>query len=53
MGFDALWRQCVYGIYEVWIWLSYEISLHPFLFSGVVIIIVSAWVLYKAEVRSK
>ena len=53
MGLDALWQQCVYTGYQIWIWLSYEASVHPFLFLGVVIVIVSAWVLYKAEVRGK
>jgi hypothetical protein len=53
MGLDAMWRQCVYGSYQLWTWLSYEISLHPFLFSGIVIIIVSAWFLYKAEASTK
>ena len=53
MGLDAMWQQSVYGIYQVWIWLTYETSAHPFLFSGIVLIIVSAWFLYKAEVRIK
>ena len=53
MGLDAMWRQCVYAIYQMWNWLIYETSVHPFLFAGIVIIILSAWVLYKAEVRTK
>ena len=53
MGVNAMWQQCVYGIYQVWYWLTYEIGVHPFLFLGIVIIIVSAWLLYKAEVRTK
>jgi drug/metabolite transporter superfamily protein YnfA len=53
MGLDAVWQQGVYVCYQVWVWLKYEASLHPFLFLGVVIIIISAWILYKAEVRGK
>ena len=53
MGLDAIWQQCVYTGYQVWVWLRYETGVHPFLFLGIVIVIVSAWVLYKAEVRSK
>ncbi len=46
-------QQCVYDIYQAWNWLTYEAGVHPFLFLGVAIIIISAWVLYKAEVRTK
>ena len=53
MGLDAVWQQFVYIGYQVWVWLRYEASLHPFLFLGIVIVIVSAWILYKAEVRTK
>ena len=53
MGLDALWQQCVYSLYQMWTWLTYETSVHPFLFAGTVIVIVSAWVLYKTEVRTK
>ena len=48
-----MWQQSVYGFQQVWNWLTYEASLHPFLFSGIVIIIAAAWFLYKTEVRSK
>jgi ABC-type uncharacterized transport system permease subunit len=53
MGLNTIWQQCVYGIHQMWLWLSYEISVHPLLFLGVVIVILSAWVLYKTEVRTK
>ena len=53
MGLDAVWQQCAYTGYQVWVWLRYEAGVHPFMFLGAVIVIVSAWVMYKAEVRSK
>jgi hypothetical protein len=53
MGLDAVWQQIVYTGYQVWIWLRYEIGVHPLVFLGVVIIIISAWILYKAEIRTK
>ena len=46
-------QQFVNDLYQMWTWLIYEASVHPFLFLGIAIIIVSAWVLYKAEVRTK
>jgi hypothetical protein len=46
-------QQAVESIDQLWNWLIYETALHPFLFLGIVIIIVSAWFLYKAEVRTK
>jgi hypothetical protein len=48
-----MWQQVFYGIDQVWNWLVYEATVHPFLFAGTVIIVVSAWALYKAEVRTK
>jgi drug/metabolite transporter superfamily protein YnfA len=53
MGLDALWQQCVNTIYQVWIWLRYEAGVHPFLFLGIAIIIVYAWILYRSEIRTK
>ena len=46
-------QQATSSIYQLWNWLIYETSVHPFLFAGVVIVIISAWFLYKAEVRTK
>jgi hypothetical protein len=44
----------IYNIcYQVWMWLSYEEGAHPLLFLGIVVIIVSAWILYKTEVRGR
>jgi hypothetical protein len=48
-----MWQQSVYAVDQLWNWLAYEASVHPLIFAGIVIIIVSAWVLYKAEVRTK
>ncbi len=39
--------------YQMWVWLTYEASVHPFILLGIALIIISAWVLYKAEVRTK
>jgi hypothetical protein len=53
MDLDAVFQQCAYAGYRLWIWLQYEASLNPFIFLGAVVVIVSAWILYKSEVRSK
>jgi hypothetical protein len=46
-------QQVINDLYQMWGWLIYEGSLHPFLLAGTVIVIASAWILYKAEVRTK
>lgn len=48
-----MWQETVNGLYQMWNWLIYEASVHPVIFLGVAIIIVSAWFLYKAEVKTK
>jgi hypothetical protein len=48
-----MWEQLTYSLSQIWNWVSYEVSVHPFLFLGIAIVIVSAWVLYKTEVRTK
>jgi hypothetical protein len=53
MGLAAVWQQVAYTGYQVWVWLRYEVIVHPFIFLGVVIVIVSAIILYKAEVKNK
>jgi hypothetical protein len=53
MGLDALWQQCADAGYQVWVWVRYESGIHPLLFLGVVIVIISAVIMYKAEVRRK
>jgi hypothetical protein len=53
MGLDTIWQQATDLGFQMWYWLSYEASLHPFMFLGAVIVIVSAWFLYKADIRSK
>jgi hypothetical protein len=53
MGLGALWQQVVYTCYQVWLWFRYEVSVHPFIFLAAVIVILSAFIMYKAEVRSK
>ena len=53
MDLEAVWQQCAYAGYQLWIWFRYETGMHPFIFLGVVVVIVSAWILYKSEVRIK
>jgi len=53
MGLDAVWQKCAYTGYQLWLWLQYEAGMHSFIFLIAVIVIISAWVLYKTEVRSK
>ena len=53
MGLDAMWQSFTIASYQVWLWLRYEVSVHPFLFLGIVIIAVSAWILYKSEVGDR
>jgi len=53
MDLDAIWQQCANLGYQVWVSLYDEVSLHPFMFLGAVIVIVSAWVLYSSEITSK
>jgi len=48
-----MWQSFTIASYQAWIWLKYEVSLHPFLFLGTVIIVVSAWILYNSEVRGR
>jgi hypothetical protein len=53
MGLEAVWQQCVYTSYQFWLWLRYEASIHPFIFLAAVVVIISAFIMYKAEVRGK
>jgi hypothetical protein len=53
MGLEAMWQQGAYTAYQMWVWLRYESGIHPFLFLGVVMVIVLALILYKTEVRGR
>jgi len=53
MGLEAVWQQCAHTGYQLWVWMRYEVGIHPLIFLGAVIVIVSAWIMYKAEVRTK
>lgn len=53
MGLDAMWQQGTYAGYQVWAWIRYEAAMHPFIFLAAVIVIISAFIMYKAEVRSR
>ena len=53
MGLDAMWQKCADAGYQLWLWLQYEAAINPVIFLGAAVVIVSAWILYKAEVRTK
>jgi hypothetical protein len=53
MGLEAVWQQGAYAGYQVWVWLRHEVSVHPFIFLAAVVVIISAFIMYKAEVRGK
>jgi hypothetical protein len=53
MGLEAVQQEFVYTCYQVWLWLRYEAGMHPFIFLAAVIVIISAFIMYKAEVRTK
>jgi hypothetical protein len=53
MGLDAMWQKFAITSYQVWVWMRYESGMHPFIFLGVVIVIVAAFILFKTEVRGK
>jgi len=48
-----MWQQCAYTGYQVWVWMRHEAGMHPFIFLAAVIVIISAIILYKSEVRTK
>jgi len=53
MGLEAVWQNWSNAGHQVWVWVEYEAGLHPFMAVGVVIVIISALILYKTEVRDK
>ena len=53
MGLEAVWQQCTYTGYQVWVWLRYEAGVHPFMFLAAVIVIIAAVIMFKTEVRGK
>jgi hypothetical protein len=48
-----MWQELASACQLVWMWLRYEVAVHPFVFLGIALIIILAWVLYKAEVRAR
>ncbi len=48
-----MWEQLTFAWNQMWVWLTYEVSLHPFLFAGVIIVVVCAFILYKSEIESR
>jgi hypothetical protein len=53
MGLETIWQQFAVSGYQFWVWVKSETNSHPFLALGVLIVVISAWVLYKSEVRTK
>lgn len=53
MGLESMWQQGVYTVNQVWLWLRYEAGIHPLIFLAAVIVIISAVIMYKAEVRGR
>ena len=53
MGLDAMWQQCACTGYQVWVWVRDESGVHPFLLLAVVVVIISAIIMFKTEVRVK
>lgn len=48
-----MWQEIDYASYQVWAWLRHEASIHWLIFLIAAIVIVSAVILYKTEVRNK
>jgi len=46
-------QQLVCAGYQAWLCLSCEASLHPLIILAAVIVIVSAFIMYKTEVRGR
>jgi hypothetical protein len=53
MELSAYWEQFSIVCYQIWVWLKYEGSTHPFLVAGAVVVFLLAWAMYKTEVRSR
>ncbi len=47
----AMWDQFTITCHQLWMWVKYEVSVHPFLFAGIVIVIITAFILYNSEVE--
>ncbi len=48
-----MWEHFTITCYQMWSWLKYEVSVHPFLFAGVVIVIVCAFILHRSEIENR
>jgi|GEM_PF-2243272 len=53
MDIEAMCQQLVCAGYQAWLCLSCEARLHPFMILAAVIVIISAFIMYKTEVRGK
>ena len=46
---EMLGADVANDLYQLWVWMRYESSLHPFMALAFVLIIILAWVLYRGE----
>jgi hypothetical protein len=53
MELGYYWQQFSIACYQMWVWVKYEGSAHPFLAVGAVVIFVLVWAMYRTEVRSR
>jgi hypothetical protein len=53
MGLEAMWEKFAIACYQMWIWVKYELGVHPFLTGGIILVFILAWKLYKMEIRAR
>jgi hypothetical protein len=53
MGLDSIWEKFAIDCYQVWVWVKYEASAHPYLTGGTILVFILAWTLYKMEIRAR
>ena len=53
MKLEAIWQGFTITFYQLWVWVKYEVSLHPYLAGGIILVFILAWTLYKMEIRAK
>jgi hypothetical protein len=53
MGLEARWQEFAITCYQLWVWVKYEASLHPYLMGGIILVFILAWTLYKMEIKAR
>jgi len=51
MGLEAAWQKFAITSYQLWGWMKYEASAHPYLTGGALLVLILAWTLYKMEIK--